>query len=272
MLDECRNGDAGVAAERLKALDRISILDQTASATSLAGRLVRGIPFPDRAAADAFHIAIAAVHGLDYLVTWNCTHIANGALRSRIEAVCRAAGYEPPLIVTPQELWPEGATMIEDDVLLEVRRIREEFAREHNYDIEAMGADLRALDEAEGTPTVRLEPRRPAGWVDPAFRPADASGSAPEPLTLGFVEQLRRTSVPASLSINGRGNLVVDDRESYRLLIELVDRLETVASIRRGLEDVRMGRTVTLDDFKDEVRRKYGISIDTVSGVNSSSL
>ena len=65
---------------------------------------------------------------------------------------------------------------------------------------------------------------------------------------------------------------MVDDRESYRLLIELVDRLETVASIRRGLEDVRMGRTVTLDDFKDEVRRKDGISIDTVSGVNSSSL
>ena len=46
VLDECRKGDAGAVAERLKALDRIPILDQTASATSLAGRLVRGIRFP----------------------------------------------------------------------------------------------------------------------------------------------------------------------------------------------------------------------------------
>ena len=50
---------------------------------------------------------VAAVHGVDYLLTWNCTHIANVTLRPRIEAVCRAAGYEPPLICTPEEL-PAG--------------------------------------------------------------------------------------------------------------------------------------------------------------------
>jgi len=53
---------------------------------------------------DALHIAVATVHGMHYLVTCNCTHIANATLRHRIEAVCRAAGYEPPTICTPQEL------------------------------------------------------------------------------------------------------------------------------------------------------------------------
>ena len=76
-----------------------------------------------------------------------------------------------------------------------------------------------------------------------------------------FVDQLRRNSAPATLSINGRPGLVVDDRESFRLLIELVDRLETIASVRRGIEDVRMGRTFSLDEFKEEVRGKHGISL-----------
>ena len=50
------------------------------------------------------HIAVAAVHGLDYLATWNCKHIANPAMRGTIESVCRAAGYAAPVICTPPEL------------------------------------------------------------------------------------------------------------------------------------------------------------------------
>ena len=59
---------------------------------------------PERATVDALHIAVAAVHGMDYLLTWNCTHIANATLREPIGAVCRASGYEPPAIGTPEEL------------------------------------------------------------------------------------------------------------------------------------------------------------------------
>ena len=65
---------------------------------------------PRKAAIDAAHVAIATVHGIDYLVTWNCTHIANAEMRSRIEAVCRSAGFEPPILCTPEELAGQEAT------------------------------------------------------------------------------------------------------------------------------------------------------------------
>jgi hypothetical protein len=50
------------------------------------------------------HIAIATVNGVDYLLTWNCAHIANAVMRGQIENVCRTAGYEPPVLCTPEEL------------------------------------------------------------------------------------------------------------------------------------------------------------------------
>jgi hypothetical protein len=105
---ECQAGDAQAAADRLKAIAGIPLLEQSDDAAQLAEALVRGVPLPAKAVSDALHIAIAAVHGIQYLLTWNCTHIANVTLRARIEAVCRAAGYEPPLICTPEELTPKG--------------------------------------------------------------------------------------------------------------------------------------------------------------------
>lgn len=106
VLVECQAGDPTAAAERLAAIDGLPLLDQTGEVASLADELTRAVPIPPRAAADAVHIATAAVHGMHYLLTWNCTHIANAVLRPRIEAVCRAARCEPPVICTPQELTP----------------------------------------------------------------------------------------------------------------------------------------------------------------------
>jgi predicted nucleic acid-binding protein len=108
VVQECQAGDAQAAAERVAALAGIALLEQGAEVGELADALMRGVPLPEKAAADALHIATAAVHGMQYLLTWNCTHIANVALRPQIEAVCRAAGFEPPLICTPEELPTEG--------------------------------------------------------------------------------------------------------------------------------------------------------------------
>lgn len=107
-MQECQAGDPQAAADRLAALRGLPLLEQKAEVAELAEALVRGVPLPEKAAADALHIATAAVHGMQYLLTWNCAHIANVALRPQIEAVCRAAGYEPPLICTPEELPTEG--------------------------------------------------------------------------------------------------------------------------------------------------------------------
>ncbi len=104
VVKECQAGDSQAAADRLAVLAGIPLLEQAPDVADLAEALVQRVPLPAKAAADALHIAVAAVNGMDYLLTWNCTHIANVTLRSRIEAVCRAAGYEPPLICTPEEL------------------------------------------------------------------------------------------------------------------------------------------------------------------------
>jgi hypothetical protein len=107
VLLECGAGDSEAAALRLAALDGIPVLAQTPEADVLAESLLRDVPLPERAAADALHVALAAVNGVSYLVTWNCTHIANATLRPRIEEVCRRLGYEPPVICTPRELLGE---------------------------------------------------------------------------------------------------------------------------------------------------------------------
>ena len=104
VLLECGAGDPDAAALRLAALDGLLVLPLTTEAEKLAETFIRDVPLPVRAATDAFHIAVAAVNGVSYLVTWNCKHIANAILRPRIEALCRRLGYEPPVICTPQEL------------------------------------------------------------------------------------------------------------------------------------------------------------------------
>ncbi len=108
VLLECGAGDSKAAALRLAALDGVPVLAQSPEVETLADALLREVPLPAKAAADALHIAVAAVNGVLYLLTWNCTHIANATLRPRIEAVCRQMGYEPPVICTPRELLGEG--------------------------------------------------------------------------------------------------------------------------------------------------------------------
>jgi len=101
---ECQAGDPTAASDRLAVLQDLPLLEQTEEATQLAQALVEQVPLLERAAVDALHVAVAAVHGMDYLLTWNCTHIANATLRGPIESVCRGNGYEPPAICTPDEL------------------------------------------------------------------------------------------------------------------------------------------------------------------------
>ena len=104
VLAEARAGDPDAAQRRLAVLERLLLLDVADAAVVLATLLVTGQALLAQAAQDALHLAVACVHGMQYLLTWNCTHLANARLRSRIEQVCRDAGYVPPIICTPEEL------------------------------------------------------------------------------------------------------------------------------------------------------------------------
>jgi predicted nucleic acid-binding protein len=104
VLQEAAGGQPARARHRVAALQDLPVLGPTPAAVELAAARVGKGPIPKKANVDAMHIAIASVHGIDYLLTWNCTHIANAAMRSQIESVCRSAGFEPPVLCTPEEL------------------------------------------------------------------------------------------------------------------------------------------------------------------------
>jgi hypothetical protein len=75
----------------------------------LADLLIHGEALPKTAGADALHVALAAVHSIDYLLTWNCRHIDNAEMKPPIRAVCAIEGYACPEICTPEELMGEDS-------------------------------------------------------------------------------------------------------------------------------------------------------------------
>jgi len=114
VCDECSAGDPDAAKERLSVVETLEILEINADVQSLANKLTAFGAIPLSEPRDALHVAIAAYHGVQYLVTWNFKHIANAQMRGRIEAICRDAGFEPPIICTPEELAGESDDEISD--------------------------------------------------------------------------------------------------------------------------------------------------------------
>ncbi len=82
----------------------IPLLATTEEAEELARYFLKAAVFPPGGDVDALHVAVAAAHGMEYVLTWNLQHIANAQIRTRIEQACRAKGYRPPVLCTPEEL------------------------------------------------------------------------------------------------------------------------------------------------------------------------
>ncbi len=104
VINELSAGDNKAAKARLSAIEGISTLEMVTDVTKFARRLLEEGPIPKKAAVDAFHIAIASVHRMDYLLTWNCTHIANAQMRNNIMLLAQKSGLRCPVICTPEEL------------------------------------------------------------------------------------------------------------------------------------------------------------------------
>ena len=104
VLLEASRGDPDAARRRLEVLDRIPVLNPLPKADGIASLLIDRLDLPDRALTDAAHIAICVVHGMDYLLTWNCTHIGNATFQPIIHEVCDDLGFSMPVICTPDQL------------------------------------------------------------------------------------------------------------------------------------------------------------------------
>ncbi|MBI5723987.1 MAG: type II toxin-antitoxin system VapC family toxin [Planctomycetes bacterium] len=104
VLAEARSGDEDAAQRRVEALNALPLLAITDDAKELADRLMADGGMPAHAEADALHVAVASIHGMDYLLTWNCRHIDNAATKPVIRSICAVAGYTCPEICTPLEL------------------------------------------------------------------------------------------------------------------------------------------------------------------------
>ena len=107
VVQEASAGDSRAAARRLRLLRGVPVLVATEAIGELARQLTRSGGIPREAPEDAVHVAFAVIHGMDYLVTWNCRHIANAEIRNNLSATCSMAGYQLPVICTPEELLGE---------------------------------------------------------------------------------------------------------------------------------------------------------------------
>jgi predicted nucleic acid-binding protein len=107
VLNEVTRGDAEMATRRLEILRDFPLLAVSEAVQNLATQFLAKSNLPPKAADDALHIATATVYGLDYLLTWNCRHIANAQIQKKLSQISLDAGYELPTICTPYELMGE---------------------------------------------------------------------------------------------------------------------------------------------------------------------
>jgi hypothetical protein len=103
-VEEAVRGNPSEAQLRSHVLAEITRLAVTAEAESLVPVLLKATGLPQQVYADMAHVAIATVHSMQYLLTWNCRHIANASILGKVAKACREQGYEAPVICTPEQL------------------------------------------------------------------------------------------------------------------------------------------------------------------------
>ena len=169
VLEEAERGDPREAQRRITLLDDLRTLPLSPEAAAFAHKLIEAGAVPPQSLSDAQHIAIAVVHSIEYLVSWNYKHIVNETKRQHIKDVCLAAGYQPTTLSTPEALMeeiqmkeqPEPQT---DPILEECYRIKAEFSAQFNS-IEELYDYLKAKEKK----------RRAQGrvYIDPPPPPAE---------------------------------------------------------------------------------------------------
>lgn len=104
VIFEASQGNVEASKRRLDLLQDLPKLSMPLSAEKLAEYLLQKHALPKKAELDSQHVAISAVHQIDYLLTWNCKHIVNATMRDKIDLSCKAMGFTAPKLCTPAEL------------------------------------------------------------------------------------------------------------------------------------------------------------------------
>lgn len=104
VLEEISRGDAQAAKRRIESISGCPLLEVVSEVRELADSYFTGIDVPEKARADSYHLALAAWHGMDFLVSWNCTHIVSGRVKRIIEEINLFRDIRTPIICTPEEL------------------------------------------------------------------------------------------------------------------------------------------------------------------------
>lgn len=104
VIEEISRGDVNAVQLRLDKTLTFPILEILPEVMSLAETYYTALIIPEKARADAYHLATASWHGIDFIVSWNCTHIVNGRIKMLIEEINARQGIRTPIICTPEEL------------------------------------------------------------------------------------------------------------------------------------------------------------------------
>ena len=107
VLDEISAGDESEVRKRLELVKPLDVLAASPDAEALTAAILGAGVLPEKAVRDAAHIALATVHGIQYLLTWNCRHLANAQISRRVARICSDHGFVMPTICTPEELFGE---------------------------------------------------------------------------------------------------------------------------------------------------------------------
>ena len=104
VLEEISGGDEQAAKLRLERVSSLPLLEVLPEVRDLAESYFSTIEIPEKARADSYHLALAAWHGIDFMVSWNCTHIVSGRVKKIIEEINYTYGIRTPIVCTPEEL------------------------------------------------------------------------------------------------------------------------------------------------------------------------
>ena len=107
VLRESGKGEKEAASERLRVMQNFQVLELRTEALELGESFIIQNALPQKASDDALHIALATIYGIDYLLTWNCKHMANAEIQKKIAKISLGQGYKIPTICTPYELMGE---------------------------------------------------------------------------------------------------------------------------------------------------------------------